>query len=253
MGVLILKERLMSKLIVANWKMNGSLSKVKSDLESYNSNPVTNNANVVLTLPMPYLSIASSIVDKQKLAAQDLSRFDGYGAYTGEVSASMLKDLNMAYALVGHSERRNILDESDDLLIKKVENLINHQITPIFCIGESLKVRQENEYFKFISNQLSFLVPALDKLSNLVIAYEPIWSIGTGVIPTNQQIAQMMDYIHSFMQKCANHVKMATLYGGSVTSDNAKSILSTSLVDGVLVGGASLKVNEFMAICSSSK
>lgn len=241
-----------SKLIVANWKMNGDFEKVKSDLCLYANNAITNQANVVLALPYIYLANAKYDLLSQsniKLAAQNVSSYGDNGAYTGEVSTDMLKDLAIDYVIVGHSERRHLMGESSDAIIQKMKNLCNNLITPIFCVGEQLDVRESGGYLQFIESQLKELSDI--SFSNIVIAYEPCWSIGTGKIPTLVEIEEVVGYIHQYVQKHFNYVKISVLYGGSVTGDNASDILTISGVDGVLVGGASLKTGDFIKICAS--
>lgn len=240
----------MSKLIVANWKMNGSINKVKEDLSNYVQDLATNRHNVVFALPYIYLPIAAPLLGSGnlKLASQDVSVEPGYGAYTGEVSSVMLKEFNIEYAIVGHSERRMIFGEDGYLLVRKIENLLANNITPIFCLGEAQEIRDGGRYLDFIVGQLELLLQ-IKQFKNLVIAYEPIWSIGTGLVPNNAQIVQVLNAIKAFVQSYLVYDKIELLYGGSVSGKNAFNILSEPVIDGVLVGGASLKVDDFSAIC----
>lgn len=240
------------KLIVANWKMNGSVDKVVHDLSLYAQNNTTNKDNIVLALPSIYLSVAKTqylLNTNIKVASQDVSIYNGSGAYTGEVSANLLKDSLVEYVLVGHSERRHVIGENDETLINKIKNVFTNGMTPIFCIGELLDAREDSSYLNVIENQLSKLSD-VGNLSGLVIAYEPCWSIGTGKIPTLDEINEVVVFIHQYMQKHFEYAKISVLYGGSVTSQNASEILSVAGVDGVLVGGASLKPEDFTRICS---
>jgi triosephosphate isomerase (TIM) len=238
------------KLIVANWKMNGSQDKIEQDLSFYKNNQITNQQNVVLALPDPYLAAATQIPANFCLASQDISQFVGYGAFTGEVSATMFKELGVKYAIIGHSERRTLLGESGSILVKKLDNAINADIVPIFCIGEDQSIRDGGKYLEFLVEQLDLLNQLNSKIDKLVIAYEPIWSIGTGKIPTLEQIAEIASLVDAFVQKYLPHVKIATLYGGSVSAKNIADILQLSQIAGVLVGGASLKTDEFAKICA---
>lgn len=244
----------MSKLIVANWKMNGSISQIKNDLLAYSNSVLTNAENVVLAVPSVYLYLASEIKMKSganyKLAAQDVSIFQHNGAYTGEINASMLKELGVEYIIVGHSERRTLLNERDNLLLSKLENVLSSGLIPIFCIGEEKITRDNGDYHEFLTNQLKVLEKLKNPLKELVIAYEPIWSIGTGVVPTLEQISEVLKLIHAFVQNYLTHAKITLLYGGSVSGKNSKEILGHGDVDGVLVGGASLKVDDFSKICA---
>ena len=238
------------KLIVANWKMNGSSDKAVQDLSFYKNNQITNQPNVVLALPYPYLAAATQITANFCLASQDVSQFVDSGAFTGEVSAIMLKEFGVKYAIIGHSERRTLLGESGSILVKKLDNAINAGIIPIFCIGEEQSIRDGGKYLEFLVEQLDLLNHLNCKIDKLVIAYEPIWSIGTGKIPTLEQIAEISGLIDAFVQKYLPHVKITTLYGGSVSAKNIADILQLSQIAGVLVGGASLKTDEFVKICT---
>jgi triosephosphate isomerase len=245
----------MKKLIIANWKMNGSLAKITEAITCYLNQDSTNRTNVILAVPYPYLVVAKQIITTSpnaqlQLASQDVSKFTASGAFTGEVSAEMLSDVGAGFAIVGHSERRTLLKEIDSDILVKLNNLIASQITPIFCVGESSKVRKENKYTEFILKQLEILTKLQHPPQHLVIAYEPIWSIGTGIVPTLEQIREVMDLIHAAMQKHLPHVKITTLYGGSVNKTNSSNILALDTVGGVLVGGASLNIDEFSAICA---
>ncbi len=244
----------MSKLIVSNWKMNGSVAQIEHDLSIYASLFHTNNPSVVLALPDIYLYLASQIKNKLgakfSLAAQDISKFASYGAYTGEINATMLKEFGIRYSIIGHSERRTYLNESEDCLISKIDNILNEKITPVFCIGESQSIRENMKYIDFIENQLRILLKVKSSFESLVIAYEPIWAIGTGVVPTSEQISEVLKLIKAFVQNYLPHAKITLLYGGSVSGVNAFEILNLPEVDGVLVGGASLKPDDFISICT---
>ena len=280
-------------LVVANWKMNGSKAKIHEDLQYYLQNDPQNNStnskNVIFALPYLYLSLIQqniALADAQyKIASQDISQFDGYGAYTGEISGAMLPEFGVTHTIIGHSERRGICGDTDKIITHKLQNAIRHKLTPIYCIGESLALRQSGEYSEFLLKQLDLYlkvlldnptmaetaqIPMTSKVQpskiqpsevqqwqpKIIIAYEPIWSIGTGIIPEMEQIEEIMDLISNFIlveYKNKNHVeniKISTLYGGSVTSKNIGNILQVQNVGGVLVGGASLNVAEFTQICS---
>lgn len=244
----------MDKLIVANWKMNGNSAKVAEDLALYALNPATNKPNVVLALPVLYLPIARQILDKAPaklgLASQDVSKFASYGAYTGEVSSNMLQEFGVGYSIIGHSERRMFLHESTHTLVKKIDAAIMSGIIPIFCIGEEKAVRNSGKYIEVLTEQLELLHQIEVPVKELVVSYEPFWSIGTGVLPSNDEILEIMNLIHTFVQNYLPRAKVTVLYGGSVTGTNAKEILSMPEVGGVLVGGTSLNVTDFVAICS---
>ncbi len=244
----------MSKLIIANWKMNGSIEQIEHDLSIYAKSVYTNNPSVVLAIPNIYLYLAAQIQNKLgakfSLAAQDVSKFRNYGAYTGEISASMLKELGAKYFIIGHSERRTYLNETEDSLVHKIDNTLNEEIIPVFCIGESKSIRESVEYRDFLENQLKTLLKVKSSFDKLVIAYEPIWAIGTGIVPTSEQISEVLKLIKAFVQNYLPHAKITALYGGSVSGGNASEILNLPEVDGVLVGGASLKPGDFVSICT---
>jgi triosephosphate isomerase len=273
-------------LIIANWKMNGSQAKICEDLQAYTTHESANNENVIFAVPYVYLTVAQQNIKlsqhggaKYKIASQDVSQFCGYGAYTGEVSANMLHDLGIEYTIVGHSERR-MCGDTNEIIMQKLHNLLQQNITPIYCIGESLAVRESGEYEGFLLKQLNVFIESLENLKikvtetaetfenqasmpitqivppavpAIIVAYEPIWSIGTGIIPDAKQIEEIMNLIYAFVQKKLGRVKIAALYGGSVTSKNITEIMQVPLVNGVLVGGASLNVSEFTRICSAAK
>lgn len=241
-----------SKLVIANWKMNGSLIKVMQDLEFYKNRFKSNNNEIILALPYIFLENAINILSNTRLllASQDLSMFDKFGAYTGEVSATMLKDLGIKFTIIGHSERREYFNENNTVLIKKLNNAISNSITPIFCIGEKEDIRKSNNHLEYLAQQLSILDYLLtNKTTDLIIAYEPIWAIGSGKVPSKTEITEVVSFIDAYFNNLARfNVKI--LYGGSVNSINARDIMNINLIDGVLVGGASLKVDEFLNICN---
>jgi triosephosphate isomerase len=239
------------KLIVANWKMNGNIDKVIHDLNLYQASNITNAENVVIALPSLYLYQGLNYsAAKYKIASQDVSQYPDYGAYTGETSNKMLTEFNVRYTIIGHSERRTNLGETHQILTKKLENTLNVGITPIFCIGEDQSLRNSGKYSEFLLSQLEVLQKLNIEINELVIAYEPIWAIGTGKVPTTSQIAEIVNLIHSFVQKTLPRAKILVLYGGSVTAKNIAEILQIADVAGVLVGGASLKTDEFTSICA---
>lgn len=245
----------MKKLIVANWKMYGNATKIQADLTAYLQNNLTNSPNVILALPSPYLGLVHEILqqnenNKISLAAQDVTKFQEPGAYTGEVSAQMLKDVGIDYVIVGHSERRVFFHETVHTLAKKLDAVIREGMVPIFCCGEEKHVRNAGDYLKILEEQLQVLHLVEVPIKEIVIAYEPVWAVGTGVTPTIEAISEVMNLINGFVQNYLPHAKITTLYGGSVNSSNAKKILEIEGNHGVLVGGASLNVNEFSKICS---
>jgi triosephosphate isomerase len=243
----------MGKLIIANWKMNGSLNKIVEDFSKYMANSKTNNQKIVYALPYIFLDkMYNLFINKHaeyKLASQDISQFANTGAYTGEISGAMLKEFGVSYSIIGHSERR-VMGESDVILIKKIEAAILSKITPVFCIGEPYEIRQQKQYAEFLVKQLEILKLLNNSVAEMVIAYEPIWAIGTGLTPKIDEIIEIMDLIDNFVAINLTS-KVTILYGGSVSNKNAVELLSNSKIGGVLVGGASLKTEDFTAICSA--
>lgn len=226
------------KLIVGNWKMNGNRETIKALLAEI----VAAGCEATVCVPHPYLALCAHLVasSKIRLGGQDVSA-NTAGAYTGEVSAAMLQEFGCAYVLVGHSERRVYHAESDAVIARKTERAVDAGLIPIVCIGETLEERQSGQTEAVLTRQLHALPFA--ELGNIVIAYEPIWAIGTGV-SASPEVAQQA---HATIR---GHVGAATkiLYGGSVTASNAASLLAMPDIDGALIGGASLNAKDFLRI-----
>ena len=199
-----------------------------------------------------------TIIDTDKLniqlSAQDVSQFSG-GAYTGEVSSYQLNKLNVSYCIVGHSERRIELNESDEAINQKVHNLVSEGITPIVCFGETLEQRNSNKYLEHITNQINSAVKGLrkDKVENLVFAYEPIWAIGTGEVASVVDAVEVLSVVKENISEKPfyDSDSIRFIYGGSVTPDNSSELLNSKIIDGALVGGASLDVDKFVTIINS--
>ena len=248
-------------LVVGNWKMNGSKSSAISLLTGLKASLAdVSGVEVCVCPPYIYLSEASDSFADTKLAfgAQDVSgNAEAGGAYTGEVSAAMLSDAGCQYAIVGHSERREYFGESADLLAKKVEFLLSEKITPILCVGEKLEDRESGLHERVVDGQLMDIVDRLgvDVFSQIVVAYEPVWAIGTGKTATPEQAQQM----HAFIRKAISALDLAIadeirlLYGGSVKPDNAKDLFAMQDIDGALVGGACLDVESFSLIVKAQE
>lgn len=212
---------------------------------------------VVLCPPSPYLEMASDYADESGLhiAAQNVSEFDN-GAYTGEVSASMLASMEIEYCIIGHSERRKYFGETNAQLAKKADQLLEAGIYPIFCIGELLEERNANKHFEVVRQQISEGLFHLNKeeFSNVVIAYEPVWAIGTGVTASPEQAQEMHAFIRGLLaEKYGSTLADETtiLYGGSCNAKNAAELFAKPDVDGGLIGGASLKSDDFLTITQS--
>ena len=236
---------------IANWKMNVTIKEsedfFKDFLSLYISSP---NKEVVFcpsftTLPSAIKSYID--IDKISFGAQNVSNIDS-GAYTGEISANMLSDLQVQYCIVGHSERRQNYNESNKLINQKLKILINNNIVPILCVGESLGERELSQSDRVISSQLSQCLYGIEK-TNIIVAYEPIWAIGSGKSASAEDISNMNNLIRNCMNKLGYiNDQFYILYGGSVGIDNLLSIKEASLLDGFLIGGASLQASTFWKI-----
>ncbi len=218
------------KFLIANWKMNGNLEFAENFFEKINS--VKTENRIIICPPFPLLLKFKDF--SHFLGAQNCSEKEK-GAFTGEVSPLLLKELGCKYVIIGHSERRRLFKESDELIFEKYKTLTGLDITPIICVGESDRLEWSSvlmaQLHKFKSD---------DSLSKAIIAYEPVWCIGSGKTPTTTEIEESINFI-----KQETNAKCPILYGGSVNAANVADILQISSVDGVLIGGASLKIEEF--------
>lgn len=241
-----------AKLVVGNWKMNGGLKANHSLVSALLADPAVGGA--ILCPPFVYLEQVRQMLDGSRLVlgAQNVSRYAG-GAYTGDVSVAMLADFACRYVIVGHSERRSLFAESDADVAAKVAQVAASGMAPIVCVGESLEQRRQGVAEQVVLSQLQAVVDlaGVDVLSGLVVAYEPVWAIGTGVTATEQDVESMHASIKSRLDVLGlGHVPV--LYGGSVKQDNAEALMALPGVDGVLVGGASLVAEQFIAICRAA-
>lgn len=250
------------QIAAANWKMNLTLQqaqKLLDDLHTITYN-LNNNQEVIFGVPFPYLAQVKHKLAGQHqafVAAQNCSDKKS-GAYTGEVSAEMLKSIAVDYVIIGHSERREYFNESHAMLAAKIDLCLEHGLKPIFCCGEPLSVREAGTQNSYVETQLteSLFHLTAAQLTGFVIAYEPIWAIGTGKTASNEQAQEMHAHIRSIM---ANQYgadvagSISILYGGSVKANNAKDIFGQPDVDGGLVGGASLVAADFAVIINSLK
>jgi len=249
------------QIAAANWKMNLTVDKAETLLNDILSANVTLHEDqlAVFAVPSPYLQMA-----QQKTTAEDyfIAAQNCYskksGAFTGEVSVEMLQSLNIKYVVLGHSERREIFLESNAFLAEKLNLVLEYNITPIFCCGEPLSIREAQTQNDYVAKQLeeSLFHFSADDVQKIVIAYEPIWAIGTGKTATSEQAQEMHAYLRKVLTgKYGRDVaeNISILYGGSVKASNAKEIFSQQDVDGGLVGGASLIADEFITIIKSLK
>lgn len=244
------------KLIVGNWKMHGCLSMCRDLVSDLLAAASCCHDNVVIAPPMPYLyPVGAWIKDSSMvLAAQDVSSFSGEGAHTGEVSAEMLADLSCRYVLIGHSERRKEAEETDALLSEKIRAALNVGLAPIVCLGESLEARESGQALAAIGAQLNGLSSALSNSNHFLLAYEPVWAIGTGKVPCLADIEEVHSFLKNQLAKLGCDCdSISVLYGGSVKPENAEELLGSELIGGLLVGGASLDARLFEKICQAAE
>lgn len=251
----------MRKHIVAgNWKMNKNFEEADellNNLMDQLENVELGDTQLIVCPPFPYLEMASDYGNDSyfMVGAQDVSAYES-GAYTGEISAGMLESMEMDFCIVGHSERRAYHGETDQQVAAKVNNLLAHGISPIVCCGEVLEEREANKQFDVVKRQISdglFHLNA-EEIKNVVIAYEPVWAIGTGKTATPEQAQEIHAYIRSLLaEKYGKDVadEISILYGGSCKPGNAKELFANPDVDGGLIGGACLKAEDFLAIATS--
>ena len=248
----------MKKIIIGNWKLNLDHLEAIQLLQKINySLPENIEDKIEIILSPSFTSIRSlqTVISsdklKIKLSSQNVSQFAS-GAYTGEVSATQLKKLEIDYGIVGHSERRTLFNEVDLVINDKVNRLIENDIVPVFCFGEPIEERKSGSYYNFIENQINDGLKGLrkDKVNKLVVAYEPIWAIGTGEVASLENIVEVFDFVKNIISKKPffNEDNIKFIYGGSVSPDNAQEILNSKIIDGVLVGGASLDATKFVDI-----
>jgi triosephosphate isomerase len=246
------------KIVAGNWKMNKTLEEagiLTSELMGMVADEVQSNVRVVLCVPFPYLISVKNQLGKNtriEVAAQNCSEHEA-GAYTGEVSAAMLRSAGIPYVVLGHSERRQYFHEDGKLLAKKVDIALKYGLTPIFCCGEPLDVRERNEHENLVKHQIEEALFHLDAaaVEKVVIAYEPVWAIGTGKTASAQQAQEMHAVIRKHLASkydASVAANISILYGGSVNAGNSKELFASEDVDGGLVGGASLKSREFTEI-----
>ena len=239
------------QLVAGNWKMNGDKALVEQMQKQF-AGANLENMDVVICPPFPYLGLFDG---KLKLGSQNISQFDS-GAHTGEVSVAMLNEFNCQYTIVGHSERRADNYESNELVALKVEQVLKADLTPILCIGEPESVRENGELFEFIAAQLNAVLAkvGISDFANIVLAYEPIWAIGTGKTASPAQAQEVHAFIREHLAKQDVNIAAAIiiLYGGSVKGNNAQELFSQVDVDGGLIGGASLDPEEFLSICQAA-
>ena len=243
------------KIVAGNWKMNLEAEEARNLFNELKSITFPSYVKVIIAPPSIYLAEFASAASNLLLAAQNVSERSN-GAFTGEISASMLKKIGVQYSLVGHSERRMYFNETNTVLSAKVDQLLAHNIIPIFCCGESLSERELGQEKVVIEKQLKEGLFHLrnEEFQKVVIAYEPIWAIGTGITASSDEAQQMHEFIRLLVNENYGTTissKISILYGGSCKPDNAKELFSKPDVDGGLIGGASLKADDFLSIINS--
>jgi triosephosphate isomerase len=250
------------KIVAGNWKMNlnfsGADDLLNNILEEIDKNGIPENVDVVICPPALFLELATDMASEKDvfIGAQNVSSYEG-GAHTGEISAAMLQSVEVDFCIIGHSERRQYFHESDDELARKADLLLQHEITPIFCCGELLDDREDDLQMEVVGDQLENALFHLDEkdFSKVVLAYEPVWAIGTGLTATPEQAQEMHAFIRArvamkYSLQTAEQCRI--LYGGSCNAANAASLFSMPDVDGGLIGGASLKADDFLSIIRSA-
>ena len=239
------------KLVVGNWKMHGSRA-ANAQLLAGRKEAGPWNADVAVCVPFPYIAETALALTGTTIVygAQDCSAHE-QGAYTGEVSSAMLHDIGCRYAIVGHSERRAYHAESDQLVADKAKAALAHGVTPIVCVGETRAEREAGQTEAVVKRQLAAVIHTLGHCcGEMVVAYEPVWAIGTGLTATPEQAQAVHAVLRAQLQAATDRASsMRILYGGSVKADNAAQLFSQPDIDGGLIGGASLKVADFAAIC----
>lgn len=244
------------KLIAGNWKMNGNRAANEALVRAVAAGMGDAQCTVAVCVPAPYLAQLQAL--KQggalEIGAQDVSAHE-QGAYTGEVSAAMLREFGVRYAIVGHSERRQYHGETDALVADKAKAALAHGITPIVCVGETLAEREAGKTEEVVKRQLAAVIHTNGHcISEIVVAYEPVWAIGTGKTATPEQAQQVHAVLRAQLHAATtNDKRIAILYGGSMNAANAASLLAQPDIDGGLIGGASLKAPDFLQIIAAAR
>ena len=249
------------KIAAGNWKMNTTLpegQQLASEVVNMAKDEVSSEVQIILIPPFPFLGAVKSLIGEQAniaLGAQNCHE-EAKGAYTGEVSLAMIGSIGASHVVIGHSERREYFNEDHALLGKKTKATLEAGLTPIFCCGEKLETREAGDHFKWVAQHVADSLYSLSKeeIAQVVIAYEPVWAIGTGVTASSEQAQEMHAFIRSelakqYDQETADGISI--LYGGSVKPGNAQELFACADVDGGLVGGASLKSRDFVDIAKS--
>lgn len=249
-------------IVAANWKMNGGLALINTIVDGLTSVELQGNVDVVICPSFPFLSEFISQANVHKLdkaihvGAQNVSALES-GAYTGEVSTQMLQELSVEFVIIGHSERRSYYKETSTQIAHKVNTALIAGLTPILCIGESEAERVAEQTETVLASQLQPVIDevGIEKFIDVVIAYEPVWAIGTGKTASSEMAQETHKFIRQFLAQANENVanKVPLLYGGSVNASNCEELFAQTDIDGGLIGGASLQVEQFKCICSAAK
>lgn len=245
--------------VAGNWKMHGSKASIESLVKGLNeqANQVQ-NVDIAVCPPAIYIDFVQANLSADNIAvgAQNVAEEPNQGAFTGETSVAMAKDLGCAYIILGHSERRAIYGETDAQIAEKTKVVLESGLTPILCVGETLEERESGTMEKVIAEQLDAVIKVvgIDAFEKIVIAYEPVWAIGTGKTASPQQAQEVHAFIRDKLARLNRAIadKVIIQYGGSVKPDNAAELFAQADIDGGLIGGASIDANDFMAICKAA-
>ena len=239
-----------NKLIVSNWKMNLNISDSRKLINKLVKSTQKIKSRIKIIICPQFLlipQVSNMIKNTQIILGSQDCHYEKSGAFTGETSIELLKSFKCKYVILGHSERREHNDESNLIISKKIKITHKFNLKPIICIGESIDLRKKGKYLSFLESQLNECVP---NVKEIIIAYEPIWSIGTGLIPSSQEILEVNNFVKKYLWKKKKIKKVSFLYGGSVSSKNIKNIIDNSDIDGALIGGSSLMEKEISKIIS---
>lgn len=248
------------KIVAGNWKSNTGISEAKELAETVSKSLAERDAHcrVIIAPPVPYLCAIKPLANgRVGLAAQNCSAHHE-GAFTGEYTASMLASVGVSYIIAGHSERRQLFGETDELVARKVQHILEAGLYVILCVGETLEEREADKAFEVVERQLReamFTKVSSEEVGNVIIAYEPVWAIGTGKTATSAEAAEMHTFIRGLLHTAygSGAEEVPILYGGSVKGSNAAELFAGEDVDGALVGGASLKASEFLEIIDANR
>ena len=247
----------MRKTIIAgNWKMNASKASVKSLIDGILSGMEGVNSEVLVCVPFPYMSQVESLIEGSnlKLGAQNIN-INSSGAFTGEVSADMIKDFGAKHVIVGHSERRSLYGETSSVVAEKTKAALGAGLFPLLCVGESLEQREAGKTETVVAEQINAVIElvGIESFDSIIIAYEPVWAIGTGMTATPEQAQAVHFFIRNLLGESSENIAQKTpiLYGGSMNAGNAVELISCPDIDGGLIGGAALKAEDFLQICKA--